>query len=308
MTLATTVDALLERVRRDAMLSSYGPFYTLGATITDSETMLTVSEHISHLTVGSVIAIDAELMRITEIHHASDGVSVVRGAFGSTATAHTEGTLVEQDCRTPKAALLDWAELEIRSWNKVLFRVNTLTLAADKNNRTYDLAGVDTQGVDFLLEVRAEPLNAAADTFGSSWVQDSWPHVEAQLLRNMPVADFPSGYALQLTNLPRYAGDMRVAYASPFNLTALTLATDLVSTVGLDPNYLDILEQGLRQRALSASMTARTDWRATGMARDAEEVTVLDVVRAVDMARSIRDRRLNEEAVNLRSRYAYRSR
>lgn len=308
MTLATTVDKLLDRVRRDSMLSSYGPFYSLAAAVDASETMWSTNEHIEHMTVGSILAVDGELVRVSEIHHGTDGITVVRGFHGSTAAAHNEDALVEQDCRTPKAALLDWAELEIRSWNKVLFRVVTVNLPVTRNERSYDLVGLDAEGIDFLLEVRARPLSASASLYNSSWTGDAWPKVDARLVRDLPTADFPSGVALQLTNYPHFAGDLRVAYASPFDLDVLELSTDLVATVGLDHNYLDILEQGLRMRALSASLTARTDWRATGMARDAEEVTVLDVVRAVDMARSIRDRRLAEEAVNLRSRYPYHSR
>lgn len=287
------------------MLSSYGPFYSLAAAVDDTETMISTHEHIEHITVGSILAIDAELLRVSEVHHGTDGLTVVRGFHGSTAAAHDVDTLIEQDARTPKAALLDWAELEIRSWSKVLFRVVTQALTAAVNERAYDLTGA-TQ-VDYLLEVRSAPLGSSASLLGSMWAGDSWPHVEARLLRDMPTADFASGFAVQLTSFPRFAGALRVAYASPFNLTTFTLATDLVDDVGLDHNYLDILEAGLRARTLSASMTARTDWRAAGMARDAEEVTVLDVVRAADMARSHRDRRLAEEAVNLRSRYGYRS-
>jgi hypothetical protein len=302
----TTVDASLERVRRNAMLGSYGPFYMLMAPATDSDTMLTLDHEVAHITLGSILAVDYELMRVTAIAHGSNTLEVQRGFLGTTPAAHDEMALVEQDPRYPKAVLLDHAEQEVRSWEKQLFRIVTLPITTTRSERTYDLVGVAAEGIDFLLEVRAPPVNVPIDDFGSTWSGDTWPKVEAKLLRNMPVADLPSGFGLQLKHWPREAGTLRVAYASPFTLTAWTGATDLVATVGLDPGWIEILEHGVRARALTGSMSSRSDWRATGTNRDAQEVNLLDLVRAVDMAQAVRDRRLTDAATKLRSRYPYR--
>lgn len=307
MTLVTTVDAMIERVRRNSMLGSYGPFYMLSAAATDSDTMLTLDHEIDHITVGSILAVDYELMRVTNIGHGSNTVDVQRGFLGTTAATHAEDALVEQDPRFPKAQLLDHAELEVRSWAKHLWRTVMLPLPVTRSERTYDLVGVDAQGVDFLLEVRSPPVNVAIDDWGSTWAGDTWPRVSAKLLRNMPTGDLPTGYALQLKHYPREAGSLRVAYASGFNLTTFEAATDLVGGVGLDAAWIDILEQGLRARSLSGSIASRADWRATGINRDSQEVNLLDLVRAADLARSDRDRRLADESVKLRSRFPYRT-
>ena len=308
MTLGTSVDATLERVRRDRMLGSYGPYYSLAGSIIAADTDVSTNEMLDHITMGSMVAVDYEMMRVVEVHHGSNMMTVARGVFGTTAANHAAGALVEQDPQSPKASLLDWAELEIRSWAKQLFRVVVLPLTITQKERTYDLAGVDALGVDFLLEVRAAPLGTSIQTVPQyyTWTGDTWPKVEAKLVRDLPVSEIPSGFGLQLLHYPRHAGDLRVAYASPFDLTTFVDTTDLVTDVGIDPNHLDILEAGLRARALTGSLQSRTDWRATGINKESQDISVLDVVRAAEQARSVRDRRLSEEVVNLRSLYGYR--
>lgn len=307
MAFGTTVDALCERVRRDALLSLVGPLYTLRTAYTAGGTTLEVAETPEHMSQGSTVAIDAELFYVKSVNSGSMILNVIPGYYGTTTANHAEDSIIEVDPRVPKAALVDWAEQEIRSWSKQLFRIVTLSLDIDVNERTYDLAGVDAMGVDFLLDVRSEPLSSVFDDyrFGITWSRDAWPRVASKLLRDMPVSEFPSGYALQLDSPPRHATTLRVAYAAPFDLSPFTLTTDLISDVGLETNFLEVLELGMRMRALSSGLVARTDWRAQGQSRDAEEVTLIDIVRAVDMARSQRMERLAEMALTLRARYPY---
>lgn len=309
MTLGTTVDNVLQRARRDAHLGLTGPVYTLAAALNDTETIIQLNEDPMHMAHGSMLAVDAELMHVMEVVMGSHSLTVRRGMFGSTAAAHADDSIVEVDPRFPKAAALDWAEQEIRSWRNQLFRIVTLDLPVSQSERTYDLTGVDPLGVVFLLDVRQQPLFSSIDElWGVSWAGDAWPRVEARLMRDMPTVDFPSGYALQLTHFPRTTTSLRVAYASDFDFAPFDLTTDLVADVGLDASWLDIVEQGVRWRALQSNLMSRTDWRAAGMSRDAEEVTLFDIVRSVDMARSLRDRRLADEALTLRSHYPYASR
>lgn len=304
--LGTTLDSLAERVRRDAHLGSTGPVFTLDGAITAGATQLTTAEDPTHMAHGSVLSIDAELFHVMNVTSGSKVLDVMPGFYGSTPANHADDSIIEVDARVPKAAIVDWAEQEIRSWKNQLFRVVTLSLPVNRSERTYDLTGVAATGVIFLLEVRQEPLSATTvNDFGISWSGDAWPRVEAKLLRDMPTADFSTGFALQLTHFPRHVTDLRVAYATDFDLDPFVLSTDLIADVGLERGFLDVLEQGVRWRALQSSLVSRSDWRAAGMSRDAEEVSYFDVLRGIDMARMLRDRRLADEAVALRSRYTY---
>lgn len=309
MPVSTTIGGLLDRVKRDASLGVYGPIYTLKTSIVAGDSTLEVNEATEHITVGSTLSINLELIRVTAVSPGTSVLTIARGVGGSTAASHTAGDLIEVDPRLPLVALHEWAEHELLSWRKQLFRVDAVDVPATRLERTYPLTPNDSAEVDFLLDVRQQPngSGAAFDDYNRTWTGDSWPRVEARLLREMPLGDFASGYAIQLTHYPRFSTNLRVIYATAFDLSAFALTDNLITDVGLEPSHLDVLEQGLRWRALQAGIIPRTDWQATGVLRDSEQVSLLDVVRAVDMARSLRDRRFNDEAMILRSRFPYRS-
>jgi hypothetical protein len=297
-----TLDATIERVRRDALLGLTGPVYTLRTAYTAGADTLEVEQSPSHMSMGSIVSVDAELFHVIEVDTGSKILNVSPGFYGTTETNHALGAVVEVDPRVPKASLMDWAEHEIESWKGKLFRVVEASIDTDVSSRVFNLP--NATAVDFILDVRAAPLGEPVEW---SWTGDSWPRHRARLLRNMPTADFASGFAVQLQRPTRTSTTLRVAYASPFDLDPFDLNTDLVATCGLRRGHLGVLEEGIRWRALSSGIVPRTDWRATGMSRDAEQVSLLDVVRATDMARQLRDQRLADEALDLRKQFPYAS-
>lgn len=306
MTYGTTVDALLDRVRRDALLGLHGPVYTLASNYTAGANSIILNEDPQHMGPGSIVSMDAELFYVTNVDSASSTLSVIPGYLGSTPANHNTPCVVEVDPRVPKAALIDYARQEIESWTGELWRTTAVDITGNVRSRSYDLAGV-TGDVLFLLDVRRKPEGVPVDDFFRiSWIGDSWPHVEAKLKRNMSTTEFASGISLQLLTAPRVSTTLRVVLAQPFNLTTFDLTTDLVSAVGLEIGWFDILEFGVRWRALSALTTARVDWRTAGMVREGEEVTPLDMIRTAGMARDTRQLRLSHEGLALRGRYPFR--
>jgi hypothetical protein len=300
--IGTTVDAVIERVRRDAGLGLTGPTYTLRTAYTAGDPTIEVNETPDHMSQGSIVSIDTEMFYVTSVSAGSSLLNVIGGYYGTTAANHLDGSVIEVDSRLPKPALVDWAQHEIMSWRGQLFRVAEETVDTNVSERTYEL-DVDVEP-DFLLDVRARPLGEPVEW---SWNADAWPRVKARLLRRMPGADFTSTFAVQLRRPTRTMTSLRIVYASFFDLDPFELSTDLIADCGLTLGQLGVLEEGLRARALSAGLVARTDYRATGMSRDGEETTLIDIVRAVDMARSLRDRRFAEEALDLRKQFPYAS-
>lgn len=305
MTLPTTVGALVERVRRDSLLGVSGPIYTLDADYTAGATTMTLAQPVNAVSQFSVLSINESLYLVTEVDEVSNIVTVIPNYQGGTSANHTAGDIVEVDARFPTAALFNWAQLEILSWGSKLWRVRTVDVDVTPNEVTYNLA-LSAAGDDvlFLLDARKEPLSSS--TSGATVRSDRWPHVPARLLRGMHPDDFASGFALQLTERPAWTGRLRVSYATSFDLSTFTSSTDLVDDVGLRSSHLDLLEHGVRWRALVSPVSARTDWRAGGVSRDGQEVNVLDVIRAADMARSYRDDALAREALELRREYPYK--
>jgi hypothetical protein len=305
MAFGTTVGDLLTRVQRDALLASRGAVYTLASAYTAGTTSLSVNEQISHIGQGSILAIDYELFYVQAVSSGTGLVTVIPGYFGTTPANHDINAVVEVDTRFPKAVMLDEVEHEILSWGRQLWRISTDDLTISRSERTYDLDGF-TGEIFFLLDVRLRPVGTTTDFWNFSWTGDAWPHAEARLLRNMTVADFPSGTAIQLKEFPQKSTLARIAVAQPFDLSPFTTTTDLIADVGLRREWIDVLELGVRARILTHTVTGRSDWRTGTMSRAAEEVSVFDVMRTVQQAQGLRDARLADEGVELRGEWPYR--
>jgi hypothetical protein len=304
MAYGTTVDALCERVRRDSLLGSRGPLYTLDVAPDAVDVSIVVNEAPDGVGPGSLIGIDSELMYVQLVNGPSKTLTVIRGYMGSTAAAHLTGTVIEVDPRFPKAALIDYAENEIKSWGAQLWRTVTLDVPVTTGQRSYDLVGV-TGDVYFLLEVRLGPPTGDGSV-GVSWSADAWPHADARLVREMASSEFASGFNLQLLHAPRHVTTARVSIAQPLDLSTFDLSTDLVADVGCEASWLEIAEIGCRKRALASSGVSRTDWRAGGASRDAEQATVFDLLRATQIAEAERQVLFSTAATELRADFPYR--
>lgn len=294
MAYATTLGGVIARVRRQWQATLRPTVFTLSAGYTAGGDTFNVNQDASAVGEGSIVEVGTSLYYVTAA--SSGAISVLPDWEGATSANAAENDFLEVDPRIPKSSLADMAEAEIRSWGSQLFRVDATTVSVTAAERAYDLGTTDE--ITFLLGARLQPVGTSGN-----WGGDSWPKAKVQLLRNMPAADFASGQAVQLETFPGRATDLRVFYATPFDLSTFTLATDLVATCGLTAGQLDVLDAGLRHRLLTSGLITRTDWQAAGMSRDSEEVNPTDIVRAASMAAALRDRRLADEGNELRRQW-----
>ncbi len=295
MTLGTTVGDLVQRVRRDNLLGVSGPTYSLAANYTAGGTTMTLAQPPGAISTFSTVTIDESMYLVTAVDDVGSIITVIPDYAGTVSVNHSAGDLVEVDARFPTASLLHWAQLEIMSWGSKIWRVRSQDLAVTARGVLYDFPLTDpADEVLFLLDLRKEPVGT------TSVNSDREAHVPARVLRGR------SPLGLQLTDRPGFDTTLRVVYATKFDLDPFTSATDLVDDVGLLAQHLDLLEWGVRWRALVSPVASRTDWRSAGVSRDGQEVTALDVIRAADHARSNRDRRLMDEANELRRDFPYR--
>lgn len=306
MALGTTVGNLVDRVRRDSLLASRGPVYTLGGDIASDATTLTLNETPTHIGMGSVLAIDYELFYVQAMNAGTKTATVLPGYYGSTSAAHVTGAHIEVDARFPAASIADYAEQEILSWGKELWRVTPVDLDVLSTGRSYDLGIPPGEEVYFVLDSRLVPTGSIQSYWNFSWNGDAWPHASAKLLRNMPLADYPSGYAVQLVDHPRTATTLRIVIAQPFDTSAFVPATDLVGDVGLHPSWLDIVELGAKWRAVQSTAMGRSDWRTSGHSRAAEEISPGDIMRMVEQLATLRQVRFAKAATELRADHPYR--
>lgn len=305
MTYSTTLGGVLNRVRRQWQATLRPTVFTLSAPYTAGGSEINLNGDTSQIGEGSIAEVGTSLYYITAT--TSSGITVLPNWEGATSENAAEGDFAEIDPRIPRSTLADMAEAEIRSWAGQLWRVAHLDLDVTQNERTYELDTTDD--VVFLLEQRLEPFGTNIQVsqgpwlWGQSWAGDTWAKAKAKLLRDANTTAFPSGKAIQLETLPTKSTTLHVVYATPFDLSPFTLSTDLVATCGLTVGQIDVLDAGLRHRLLSSGLITRTDWQSAGMSRDSEEVNPLDIIRATDMARAMRDRRLAEEALELRRQW-----
>ena len=310
MALGTTVDSLVGRVRRDALMASRGPVYTLDGAYTAGGVSLVLNESFTTIGIGALISIDYELFYVQATNQGTRTVTVIPGYFGTTQANHADNAIVEVDPRMPASMLLDFAEMEIRSWGSELFRVTPIEVGVTARDRTYDLGIAAGQDIYSILDIRIKPPAGAQSSswWNFNWVGNAHVRSQARLLRNQSVSDFPSGYALQLNEAPRRSTTVRVWLAQPFDLDPFTGSTDLVSAVGLKPDWFDIVEFGARWRALQGIAVGRTDWRRGSMSRESEEVSAVDTIRAASQAADMRTLRFTKAAVDLRGEWPYQER
>lgn len=296
MTYSTDLDGVISRVRRQWQATLRPTVFTLSGAYTADDDTLSLNGDLADIGEGSIVEVGISLYYVNAV--GSSALTVFPNWEGATSANASAGDFAEVDPRIPRSTLADMAEAEIRSWGSQLWRVAAVDVGVTTSGRVYDL---DTGGdeVLYLLGARLQPTGTSG-----TWSGDSWPKTEARLLRSMATADFASGQAVQLENLATRATTMRVFYATPFDLSTFTLATDLIADCGLTPGQLDVLDAGLRWRLLSSGLVTRTDWQGAGMSRDSEEVNPTDILRATDMARAMRDRRLSDEALELRRQWS----
>lgn len=301
--LGTTVGDLVERIKRDNSLASRGQVYTLADQHVAGNTTVVLNEE-PIIGTGSVISMGVSSYYVQSVNAAAKTITVIPNYHGTVDDTHDPPMVVYVDSRFPGGAIKDAAEREILSWHKKLWRVGVKDLTVSTTSLTYNL-DTGTDEILYLLDVRRQP-SSNLSWLGFSWADDRWPHVPARLMRDAPTGSFPAGQALALRfHVP--VTSLRVAYAFPFDLSTFEVDTDLVADVGLREEWIDVLEAGVRKRILSGHSASRSDWRAGGHVRAAEEVSVMDVIRVADQARVEHMVALAQAANDLRGEWPYRS-
>lgn len=256
----STASALFERVNRQLLSGTIEEQNKLFTTISSSDTSIVLSYDLAGLRAGSVFEIDSEMIYIWEAVSGSKTLTVQRGYAGTTAASHSAGAIVKLNPRFPKAQMIDALNQDIddlASPLNGLFRVVTLSIPYNGSDRQINLTGA-TSVID-LVDVRLRFLS------------DDYPYVSrARLQRDLPTADFPSGFAIVLDE-PVMSGDLRVRYKAPFARVA-SPSDNIQSVAGIPESMEDILELGIMSRMLSTREVKRNFIESQGDTRRSEEV------------------------------------
>ena len=256
----STAGALLDRVARQLLSGTIEERNKLATSVDSDDTSFVLSYELGALRTGAVFEIDSELCYVWEATVGSKTLVVERGYAGTTAASHTAGAIVTINPRFPKAQMLDALNQDIDDLSSPangLFRVVVQDVTYNGSDRQVNLTSASN--VIDLIDVRLR------------YLADDFPAIRrVRLARDLPTADFASGYALTFDESVM-AGTLRVRYKAPY--TRVSALTDNIQSVAFIPvNMEDILEMGVMSRLLSMREVKRNFIESQGDTRRADEV------------------------------------
>lgn len=297
----TTLANLIQESKRYLLPTTQEAINTLSGSHNASTTTITFSQDITnHLSSGSYIAVDLEVMYVWSVTTSSKTATVQRGMQGSIAATHADAALVTFNPRFPDFSIAQAinADLDdLSSPTNGLYQVPaTITLTYQPQINGYNLTGIS----DFLniLSVRYD--------IPGPW--KTWPELRHyKIIRNMATADFASGTAIVMEDQAYPGRSVRVTYSAPFtHFTALT--DDITTVAGLPASCADIPPLGAAARLAAVRETQRNQFESQSDPRRATEVPPNAQLAGATALQRLRMSRIKAEAARLNNNYPTRRR
>lgn len=287
----TTAATILNRASRQLLSGTVEERNKLASTINDSATSVVLSYDLGGFRAGSVFELESELFYIWEANTATKTLTVERGYAGTTAASHTAGVLATLNPRFPRAQMLDALNADIDDLSSTangLFKVVTTNLTYNGADRQINLTSASN--VIDLIDVRLR------------YMADDFPVIRGvRLQRDLPTADFASGYAVVLDEAVM-AGTLRVRYKTTFTRAA-SESSDLTTYCGLPSTCDDLVELGVILKMMSGREIKRTFIESQGDTRRPEEVPVGASRDSIANLLRLRRERIIAESGRLKAQY-----
>lgn len=196
MTIAATT--LIEKTR--ALLRDYGDLaLTLGAAVTDTTgTSVTVSSA-DDISAGpnTFALVDNEMLGVVAANTTNDVLTVIRGARGSTAAAHTNGTLVRINPIWGNHEILDALnQAQDASYPLLYTLVDYTTTTIADSTWEYDLP----TGMNTLVRVEIETSTSGVYVVNRNWVMQD---TGAVLIEDAHT--FTTGYNIRFVGMGKFS-------------------------------------------------------------------------------------------------------
>lgn len=287
----STAGALITRASRQLLSGTVEERNKLAATVTSSDTSITLSYDLGGFRAGSVIECESELMYIWEATTASKTLVVERGYAGTTAASHSASTVLTVNPRFPRAQMLDSLNAELDDLSSTmngLYRVVATSLTYNGSDKQLNITSAAS--IIELLDVRLR------------YLADEYPVIRGvRLQRDLPTTDFASGFSL-VFDQPVMAGTLRVTYKAPFT-RASTESSDLQTACFLPVTCEDIVEAGIVIRMMNAREIKRNFTESQSDTRRADEVPPGAVRDSISNLVRLRRDRITAEAARLKAQY-----
>lgn len=289
----TTIADISNRVQRELLLHTARPVFDTSSGFTTAATSVVLAT-VDQVSPGSLLDCEFELMYVKAWEADTRTATVIRGFQGSTARQGASTDVIAINPDVPTVAIYDGVLAELRSWDERLFKVELETLSFGASDTTIECTpSADPYRV---LYSRADPI--------STYSQRKW--LNAELRRSEPATEFASGYSISLPAALGTATSVFVAYALPFDLSALTTTTDLVATTGLTEGMCEILVWGALFRIVAGKQIGRLDpWTASRLGGE-QSIPAMAPLQASAEFRRQRDLVYSREATKLLAQWPYR--
>ena len=287
----STAGAVLTRASRQLLSGTVEERNKLAVTVTSSDTSIVLSYDLGGFREGSVIEIESELMYVWETATATKTLTVQRGYDGTTAVTHTAGVLATVNPRFPRQQMLDALNSDIDDLSSTmngLFRVVAQDISYNGSDRQINLTSAT--GIIDIIDVRLR------------YLADDYPVIRnVRLQRNLPTADFASGFAIVFDE-PVMAGTLRVVTKREF-VRASSESSDLQSTCFVPQSCEDILEMGVILRMMNGREIKRNFIESQGDTRRSDEVPPGATRDSLTNIQRLRRERIIAEAARLKQQY-----
>ena len=287
----STAGAVLTRASRQLLSGTVEERNKLATTVTSADTSIVLSYDLGGFREGSVIEIESELMYVWESSTATKTLTVQRGYDGTTAVAHTNGVLATVNPRFPRQQMLDSLNSDIDDLSSTmngLFRVVAQDISYNGSDRQINITSAAS--IIDLLDVRLR------------YLADDYPVIRnVRLQRNLPTADFASGFAIVFDE-PVMAGSLRVVTKREFT-RASTESSDLQTVCFVPQTCEDILEMGVILRMMNGREIKRNFIESQGDTRRSEEVPPGSTRDSLTNIQRLRRERIVAEAARLKQQY-----
>lgn len=242
------------------------------------------------VSAGSILSLRGEDLYVWAVDPTQKKVTVQRGMNGSMPQAHPRGSLA-------------WIAPRVTDW-QVLQALN-----ADLDDLSAPANGIFRVGVvDRTFAPSLYGYDIASDMLESGIIDVRWhdntPYqnwhrlVGFNVQANLPLADFPSGMALRLTEYGTPGQPFRIRYRAALRHVDYD---DDAALTGLPASAYDLPPLGAAIRLMSGEEVARNDTRAQGDPRRAAEVPPGAVINSYRGLQALRASRIAAEAGRLAS-------
>lgn len=268
---------------------------SLAAGIGTGDTQITVSGTMTRaVAFGEILAIDMELVYVTDWNVQTSIATIARGAQGSTPAAHATNTLIYI---SPKFSRFDVSvainqELQALS-GAGLFQVRTDDITYNPTFSGYDLSNIG--GLIDVIGVRYKEVTPTRN----------YPPIKKwAVLPMMTDPAFPSGTALIIYSGAYPGLPLHVWYSAAFT-PLVNLTDDVASVSGLPATATDILSVGAQIILVNAREIKRNFMEAQPDARKALEVPPMAVANSIKGLELWRGGRVADERTRLVNQMKY---